>query len=455
MTKNLKLILSTFTRQKHQNDCGMAYLASIFNYAGIEDPQNTTEHIVNVSLLELHKIASQAGLISKCVRMNVETLREIKSPCILHVQNESGQPHFVVHYPGNFESGLHLIGDPDRKIELVPEQVLLRKWESNAALFFEDIPLRNDRSYWWFPWNNFTEFKFIPKVLWVAVPLLNLVAAMLGLAVSLIIQKAIEPGFLGSKQSFFVLLFILLGLISIAKCTVNYLRQWMMIMLGSKIDSKLSSVFLNSLHCSFDDSDNYNARICIKTISEIQQIHQATAGLVGVVFSDGLLVMVMFGCLYFYQPAYILLEITAFLAMFLVIDKYLPLLLIHYENGQSPGILATMHSNNRRSAEGAPEYKSFAERFYQLSELFAGKTRSISAILNRINLLFDAIGTINIILVLVFSICKLQASLISYEQFLMTLILCYGMGMLIAKVCNQLFIIAQAADMLKQIKRRE
>ena len=114
-----------------------------------------------------------------------------------------------------------------------------------------------------------------------------------------------------------------------------------------------------------------------------------------------------------------------------------------------------MHSNNRRSAEGAPEYKSFAERFYQLSELFAGKTRSISAILNRINLLFDAIGTINIILVLVFSICKLQASLISYEQFLMTLILCYGMGMLIAKVCNQLFIIAQAADMLKQIKRRE
>ncbi|MDB5143386.1 MAG: lagD 1 [Mucilaginibacter sp.] len=450
MTKNLKLILSTFTRQQQLNDCGMACLASIFKYAGINTPRYSTENSSNVSLLDLHKICNQAGLISKCVRMDMATLNEMKSPCILHVLNDSGQPHFVVHYPGDFNAALHLVGDPDRKIELMPEDVLLMKWESKAALFFEDLKPRNGISHWWFPWNNFNKFRFIPKVLWFAVPFLNVVAAMLGLAVSLIIQKAVEPGFLSSKQGFFVLLFILLALVSIAKCAINYLRQWMMIKLGARMDSKLSSMFLGNLHQSYINSNNYRSRFYFKAISEIQKIHQATAVLVGIVFSDGLLVMVMFGCLYFYQPAFVLLEIASFLCMMLVIDKYLPLLLIHYDNGQSQGMLAPVQGDEQRQQTGRLENECFAEKFHQLNELFAKKTSSLSGIANRINLYFDAIGTINIIIVLAFSICKLQAGFISYEQFLMTLILCYGMGMLMAKICNQLFTIAQGADMLRQ-----
>lgn len=450
MTNNLKLILSTFTRQEHQNDCGRACLTSIFKYAGIKRTGNNMENSGELSLLELHKIAAQSGLDSRCVRMDLQALKEGKAPCILHVLNDAGQPHFIVHYPVAFGPGLHLIGDPDRKIELVPEEVLLRKWKSGAALYFEDIEPRNDLSHWWFPWNSFQQFKFIPKIWWIAVPFLNVVAAMLGLAVSLVVQKAVQPGFLESRQGFFVMLFFLLVMISSAKCALNYLRQWMMITLGSKMDAGLGSKFLNKLYRSFGLSGNYNYRLCLRTIAEIQKIHQATAVLIGVVFSDGLLIMVMFGCLYFCQPAFTLLEFGAFLAMFLVIDQYLPLLLIHFDSGYSPGNSIPIPGKTELRSSGALEYASFAEEYFQLNELFARKTRTLSGIANRINLLFDGIGTLNIILVLLFSISKLQAGLISYEQFLMTLILCYGMTLLMAKICNQLFVIAQGADTLKQ-----
>jgi ATP-binding cassette subfamily B protein len=450
MTNNLKLILSTFNRQQHQNDCGLACLSSIFNYAGIANPQKITENNSSISLLELHKIAAQNGLISRCVRMDLQSLRDNASPCILHIRNNEGLPHFIVHYPGNFEGDLHLIGDPDRKIEFINEDLLLDKWESRAALFFENINPRNDIAHWFFPWNNLIQFRFIPKIVWVAVPFLNVAAAMLGLAVSLIIQKAVNPGFLDSKRSFFILLFILLVLISVAKCAVNYLREWMMIRFGSKMDSKLSSIFLSNLHDAYISSGNYQARNCFRALGDIQKIHQATAVMIGVVLSDGLLVMVMFSCLYFYHPAYIFLEIATFLAMLLVIDKYLPLLLIHYGTEQSPAILLAIQNNGESKSEDGLAFPSFVARCSKLNEMFIHKTRSVSGIANKINLLFEAITTTNIILVLIMSICQLRANLISYEQFLMTLILCYGMGLLMAKICNQLFIIAQAADMLRQ-----
>lgn len=451
MTNNLKLILATFNKQRNLNDCGIACLLSVLKYAGIGSGHITSDNMDQSSLLDLHKMAGKAGVISRCVKMDIETLRNNSSPCILHVLNETGQPHFIVHYSYHKEPGFHLIGDPDRKIELITEESLMKKWESRAALFFENVQPRNDWSYRLYPWNSFAGFKFIPKILWWAVPFLNVIAALLGLAVSLIIQKALEPGFLNGKQTFFILLFTLLVLISVAKCSINYLRQWMMISLGSEIDSKLSSMFLNNMYRSFRPSIRYINQYYLKTIAEVQKIHQAVALLIGVVFSDGLIVMIMLGCLFFYQPALVLFEVAVFIAMFIIIDRNLPLLLIHSDNIQVPLIRAIdQQIVNPAQSVREMEYESFEANYLRLNEGYSKTAKYLSVMANKINLSFEVISTINIVLVLIFSICKLQAQLISYESFLMIILLCYGMGMLMTKICNQLFNIAQGANMLKQ-----
>jgi ATP-binding cassette, subfamily C, bacteriocin exporter len=451
MRNNLKLIWSTFTRQQNSNDCGLACLISIFKYAGINAPDIVAGNTGKTSLLELHQLASRAGIISRCVRMDIQTLKNNPSPCILHTINDAGQPHFIVHYPCSVGVELHLIGDPDRKLELITEQALLQKWDSRAALFIEKIKPRNNWSYRFFPWNNFTQFKFIPKMLWLSVPLLNIIAALLGLAVSLVIQKALEPGFLNGKPGFFVVLFALLVLLSAVKCALNYLRQWMIISLGSKMDSTLSLRFLSDLYQAFKPTGLHFTRYYLKTIADIQKIQQAAALLVGVVFSDGLLIMIMFGCLWFYQPLLVFFQVATFLAMVLMIDKYLPLLLIHYDNSQLAPVNSVDQLAHLNGGSGEEiDYRSFAENYSRINDGFAKKSKSLSVVVNRINLSFDIIGTINMIAVVIFTICQLQLHLISYESFLMAIVLCYGMVMLMTKICNQLLTIAQGAERLKQ-----
>ena len=163
MNTYLKLILSTFTKQQQPDDCGLACLQSIFKYAGLKytRPNDLSPQI---SLLKLDMLAKNEGLSSSCVRMDLDALNENPFPCILHIVNETGQPHFVVHYPCNLNPGFHLVGDPDRRLEWIPEEILLKKWVSRAALYFDDLQPRKSINVLCFPWNAFTAFKFIPKV---------------------------------------------------------------------------------------------------------------------------------------------------------------------------------------------------------------------------------------------------------------------------------------------------
>ncbi|MGZ3765583.1 MAG: cysteine peptidase family C39 domain-containing protein, partial [Mucilaginibacter sp.] len=449
MNKNLKLIMTTFTRQRDLNDCGIACLLSVFKYGGIEPGHIASERNDKYSLLDLHKMAAQAGLHSSCVRMDIITLRDNPSPCILHVTNDAGQPHFVVHYPYRTMPGFHLIGDPDHKVGLIGEDLLLKKWESKAALYFENIGPRTGWSYRFYPWNMFLDFKFLPKTVWWSVPFLNVVAALLGLSLSVIIQKALEPGFLNRKQTFFIVLFVLVVLISVARCSINYLRQWMLISMGSKIDSKLTPLFSRYLHHSLRSSIGLVNQYYLKTAAEIQKIHQAAALLIGIVFSDGLLVMAMLAGLLFYQPAFVMLELLVIVAMFITVDRYLPLLLIHSDKMQMPAVNTT-HKQGTRSDQIPGEMECLDVTYLRINDDYSKTARYLSGITNKINFSFEIISTVNIILILILSICKLQRQFISYESFIMIILLCYGFGTLMAKICSQLFIIAQGADMLRR-----
>jgi len=450
MYNHLKLILSTFTRQRQPNDCGIACLNSVFKYAGLKSITAEQDISRQYSLLQLDKIAKNAGLVSSCVKMDVIALNNASSPCILYILNEAGRPHFVVHYPCRMNQGFHLVGDPDRKLEMISEEELLNKWVSRAALYFEDVKPDNAFSIRLFPWNAFIGFKFIPAVLWLSIPFLNLLAALLGLALSLVIQKAVEPAFINNRQSFFVLLFVLLGLIALAKCLLNYLRQRLMITIGLKIDAKLYSAFYQNTYRSFRSSDKHANHFYLSSAGDVQKIHQAVALLTGVALSDGILVMMMFGVLFFYQPALVILQIAVFIAMLIVIDKFLPIMLIHF-NAVQPAIGP---ANNRlwdgreQSQEG--ECIDFERGYFKLNENLSMKTRDMSRLANKINLSFDAISNISLVVVVIRSVCKLQANQITYEGFLMSILLCYGIGMLMSKICNQLFTIAQGADRLRR-----
>jgi hypothetical protein len=88
----------------------------------------------------------------------------------------------------------------------------------------------------------------------------------------------------------------------------------------------------------------------------------------------------------------------------------------------------------------------------EANSAFSKKAFRLSVNANKLNLYFDAISSINMILVLAYTIGQLRSSSASYQEFILGIILCYGAKATATKICNQLFLVAHGADMLGRRK---
>jgi ABC-type multidrug transport system fused ATPase/permease subunit len=268
--------------------------------------------------------------------------------------------------------------------------------------------------------------------------------------VTLVIQKALEPGFIGSNEGFFILLLGMLGTISLARCAINFFKHRMLINAGFNVDSKLAPVFLSNSYSKIG-ARHFTDRLYLKTIADLQRIQQAISLLIGVVLSDGLLVLFMFAALYYYQPFLVVIQVVVFLMLLAVVDRYLPLLMVYNDSADLSGSDGNDFGNRHAgSADVKQEFQSFSENYQKISDAVTKKVRSLSGLYNKVSFSLEAVNAIGLLAVLTFLIFRLHANLISYEAFLITLLICYGMSMSMAKICNQLFTIAQGADKLRK-----
>jgi len=133
------------------------------------------------------------------------------------------------------------------------------------------------------------------------------------------------------------------------------------------------------------------------------------------------------------------------------VDKYLPLLMIYSDSANlSASDMEGLDDYGAFTINEKQEFQSFNKNYKKIDDCLVKKARSLSELTNKINFTFEVINGFSLILTLSFSIYKLHATLISYETFLMVVVISYGMGMLMTRVCNQLFTIAQGVDRLRQ-----
>ena len=133
--KNLRLIIKTFKNQSGGNDCGIACLEMILRYLNLDINKYpaidfNTKSEAEMSLLDLKNMATELGLSSRCVRMEISFLYSIDKPFILHVRNNDNADHFVVCYgPGEKEfAGHFLVADPATNLSFIPESRLEEIW---------------------------------------------------------------------------------------------------------------------------------------------------------------------------------------------------------------------------------------------------------------------------------------------------------------------------------------
>lgn len=129
--------------QRDQSDCGVACLASLISYfdgeATIEqlrDLSGTTKQ--GTTLLGLFQAANKLGLNAEAFEADIESLKLVQNPCILHIIKDKNLQHYVICY--GYEDDCFIISDPAFGIKTMTEEELNEHWQSKALLLVKSTP---------------------------------------------------------------------------------------------------------------------------------------------------------------------------------------------------------------------------------------------------------------------------------------------------------------------------
>ena len=128
-------------------DCGPTCLRMIAKYYGKNFSLQTLREISKInkdgaSLLGLSEAAENRGFRALGVKLNIEQLREVEKPCILHWRNN----HFVVLY--KIKRKKYFIADPANSLVVLSESDFINNWlpkgtetEAGVALLLTPTPV--------------------------------------------------------------------------------------------------------------------------------------------------------------------------------------------------------------------------------------------------------------------------------------------------------------------------
>ncbi len=294
--KDVKFIRKTFTKQYSQFYCGLACLTSIVKYHGGETTQEKLREtsgttLQGTSLLGLYQSAQKLGFEAQAFEADLENLKQMEAPVILHILKDGSLEHYVVCY--EFENDRFLIGDPGIGIVEYREVELGAVWKSKAMLVLNPgngfirkrTKSKNQRAW-------FTELiKDDVPVLLVAA-FMGMILAVLGLAVAIYTQKLIDkilPS--GNSELLFKSLAVFV-LILLARAFIGYIRGIFLVRQSKDMNNRIVSSFFGKLLLlpkSFFDSTSTGDMI--GRLNDSQRIQRIVISLSSNILIDVLVVI--------------------------------------------------------------------------------------------------------------------------------------------------------------------
>ena len=247
---NKKKLNKQFVRQHGKYSCGLACLASIVNYYGGDVSQSKLMQISGTtlngtSMLGLYQAAQKIGMDVKGFEADIEHLKKIEAPVILHVMMKDNQQHFVVCYGYDRK---FIIGDPGWGITEYSTAELKALWKSKALLQLK-------------PGKNFRNKKHIVKEQWRwlrelakdDIPVLGvatffgIIIAILGLSTAVYSQKLIDQYLPGKEYDKIYIGLVLLAGLLLIRSVFSYLRGILMVRQSRDLNQRIISGFLSKV----------------------------------------------------------------------------------------------------------------------------------------------------------------------------------------------------------------
>lgn len=248
-----------FIPQHDQMDCGPACLAMVASYYGkdfglqyLRDKSFITRE--GVSLLGISEASKKIGFKNISAKLNTDDFDNGLLPCILHWN----QNHFVVLYKisKNIFTGklTYKIADPGHDFISLSEEKFKKSWLSNGekgvALFLEpteefykQTPPQEEKLSIKYLLNYLKPYK--SQMGWMF--FLLTLGTLITLVFPILTQKLIDDGV--SKKKFSIITYILLAQLAFffGNIVINIFRNWIMLVVGTKINIQIISDFLKKL----------------------------------------------------------------------------------------------------------------------------------------------------------------------------------------------------------------
>lgn len=447
--KNLNSFRNTFVRQSGENDCGTSCLAMVLNYTGrTGDAASLIMETVipenGLSLLDLRKLAAGFNVKSRCVKMDLMTLRSIKHPVILHTANQVKGNHFLVCFGVTKKRNTwqYLIGDPARHMLMVPEHELEAAWQSKAALYFEDISFSKPgiRQPAWLHLFSVSAF---PVGLWLAIPFLNICTTFLGIALSWALQRGIDDSLAGKRRSLIAAVLFLLLIITIFKSMVTYIRQRVLIKLNNAVNEQFINSFIQKIISRKDKNfiqiNEGNLKI---RMADIQKIQNAVSNFAAIMLSEGLLIMLVLSGMFFVQPAIGLVNLIYLVLLLCLAVRNTPYL--SYQTAYLNELSAVTEFSLLKEVQtpSGPERSESRFKIHQENHSkYLSQARLIATRISRCKLIYECIGTVSVLVVFTLCLAEMQKMGMSYGTLMVLVITSYYISVLMPRVCNAFAVI--------------
>jgi len=237
-------------KQHDQMDCGPTCIRIIAKFygknIGINKLRNLCEiNREGVSLLGISNAANKIGLKSKGVKISINQLKLIKLPCILHWEKN----HFVVLY--KIKKDKYFISDPAKGKIIYSLHEFKKMWKGNnedgIALLLEPTPLffqqKNASSSNKDILNLIKSTKSFKKLI-IQLIIGFVIGSIIQIAIPFFSQALIDIGIQFKNVKFVYLLLIAQFSLIIGKASIDFIRSWIILHIGTRINISILTDFL-------------------------------------------------------------------------------------------------------------------------------------------------------------------------------------------------------------------
>jgi ATP-binding cassette subfamily B protein len=316
-------------RQRDQNDCGAASLATVALYhglpVGLEEMRDLTgTDRQGTSFIGLRRAAEKLGFSARPVRATWEALPQAPLPAIAHFRNRDGVGHFTVL--ARVRKNAVVLGDPARGVVTQSREEFCRGWSGNLLLLVpENLPGPEQKGRRGGPWRRFLGLLGPHAPLLLEAFFAGLLMTLLGVSTSYFVQHLVDSVLVRQERQLLNALGVGMVLAVLARTLFGLLRRYLLAHMSRKVDLTLVSGYARHvLRLPLRFFESRRVGEILSRVHDAGKVRDAISSTATTAVVDGVLVLVVLAVLFAYDLPLALVAAVFLLVMLVGVALHHP-----------------------------------------------------------------------------------------------------------------------------------